>query len=223
MTIFINERILLTGEDWIPTDSIEIENTLSNLIRSLYYFNFYTEPVVYYSAKGLTDLINNFNLLESYSDYFLTNPIDRLRTVLNEIDAVDWNLKPKQRNDYSYYFLSGGGALTHYVNNSSVAEATECRYSDACVALLNLINSEFNETNPLHVSRSSISPPPNIQTVGIEVIKTKSEIIGFVNKNRKKRTYNWNPKHGENGKGMIQTSKRLSPPWKVAGSRLRHF
>ena len=217
MKIFINELFLISGEDWIPGDSQAIEDNIYALFKSLNCFNYHVEPIVYYSGAGLASLIDNFELLDSISDYSLTNPIAQLRTLLEEIEAIDWNFEKKQRDDHCYYLMLGGGAINHYINRTTIAEATEFGFLGADVAIINFISSEFNQSNPIFITRSKIPPPPNIQTFGFSVLTTKSTILDFVRANRKNRIYNWNQKHGEYGKGMISNKKEDVSP--LEGSR----
>lgn len=203
MKIFLNERILIGGGEWTPANPDEISVNIRNLIESLNCFNFHTEPTIYYTGEGITRLFENLTELSSFSDYALTNPIQQLRNILNEINSENWDLQKNQRTDYVYYFQSCGGATTYNVNTTSIAEATEYKYENKEVGILNLTSSQFNETNPIHISRSNINLPPDIQTFAIRVFTLKQEAVSYITEYRKERNYNWNPKHGENGKGMI--------------------
>jgi len=212
MKVFFNEDIFISGEDWNPGSSEVIIEAILQLWHSLNCFNFHIDPTVYYSSSGLARLFANLEILDSLSDYSLTNPIDQLRRMLDDISAVNWNLNPRQKPDHNYYFLSGGGAISHYVNGTTVAEAAENKFLGEQVALLNLAPSQYNETNPIHINRSRINPPSEILICALTIIDTKDATVAFVKEHRKIRTFNWNPKHGENGKGMIANKGEVVSP-----------
>lgn len=217
MHIFLNENILISGGEWVPEDDVAFSTNIQELWKCLNCFNFYIEPIVYYSGAGLIRLFQNLEDISSITEYALTNPIQRLRVLLDEINAVNWSLSPFQRADYHYYYLSGGGAIPYYVNGTSVAEATEYKFSGEEVALLNLASSEYNEANPIHINRSSINPPPNMVICPLVILVSDVGVIAYVRQHRQPRTFNWNPKHGENGKGMIPNKGEVVSP--LEGSR----
>lgn len=212
MNIFLNENILISQEPWITDNVDEVLDNLSKITKCLHCFNFHVEPTVLYSGNGLKNLFENFKDIEFLTDYSLTNPLNMLRLILRDIEAVNWDLNPHQRADHMYFFLSEGGAKSHYVNNTTIAEAAEYSFNNNEVGLLNLMSSEFNETNPIHINRSSINPPPNITTVAIKIITSKPELITYVMEKRSNRNFNWNPKHGENNKGVKQNKGEAVSP-----------
>jgi hypothetical protein len=196
MNVFFNDRIHIDGTDWIPVNTQEIENNLSTILEALYIFNFYVEPSVLYSGDNLSKLVENLEALSSVHDYPLTNPIYKLRLILRDISAIDWNVIRRQKSDHNYYYITDGGASTRYVKETTIAEAAEYKFNQEEVLMLKLLDSEFNQMNPIHVSRSSINPPPNIQTIPIDAVSNKTMLTAKVKLSQKKRTYNWNPNMG---------------------------
>lgn len=212
MKVFLNERIHLGGEDWLPSSSDDFNNNVKNLIETLESFIFLTEATVFYSSIELNKLIENITTVEEFSDYSITNPVHRIRTILSEVESIDWTYSKKQRNDHLYYFISGLGAITHNVNETSIAEACEYKHEHNVVALINILASQFNETNPLNVLRSNINPPMNSSTKSLPFVSNRNQTVNYYHTHRKPRTYNWNPKHGENGKGMIPNKGEIVSP-----------
>jgi hypothetical protein len=212
MKVFLNERIHLGGEDWLPDSSNDFNDNVKNLIETLESFIFLTEATVFYSSIELNKLIENITTVEEFSDYSITNPVHRIRTILSQVESIDWTYSKKQRTDYLYYFISGLGAITHNVNETSIAEACEYKHENNEVVLINILSSQFNETNPLNVLRSNVNPPNNSLSNPLPFISNRTQTVSYYHTHRNPRTYKWNPKHGENGKGMIYNKdEEVSP------------
>src|SRR5690242_12672573 len=158
MKIFLNERIYLDGSEWFCEDSVLVLENIQCLIGALDCVNFNFDVTLYYSGDGIASFFQNLNDLDNLHDYSLTNPIDQLRTVLYDIEAKNWNDHVIQDNNVQYYYQINAGAATIQVNQTSLAEAVEYLHRGSTVGLLTLYSSEFNETNPIHVNRSSFYP-----------------------------------------------------------------
>jgi hypothetical protein len=203
MKIYLNDRLTLTGEDWIPESEIEFNENMKNLLETLDSYNYMPEALIFYSGAGLDLFFRNINVTEELLDYSITNPIHKLRMILSEIDASNWNNNKLQVEDHSYYFISNGGTLTTYINNTTIAEAFENTLGQENVGLINLTSSQFNETNPLNVFKRNINPPNNIIFGYVDFISSRNEAIGHYHRNRRGRVYNWNRKHGDINRNVI--------------------
>ena len=212
MKVFLNERIHLGGEDWLPDSSDDFNENIKNLIETLESFIFLTEATVFYSSLELNRLFENITTVEEFSDYSITNPVHRIRTILSQVESIDWTYSKKQRTDHLYYFISGLGAITHNVNESSIAEACEYKHENNEVTLINILSSQFNETNPLNVLRSNVNPPNISSSNLLPFVSNRNQTVDYYRTNRKPRIYNWNPKHGENGNGMIPNKGETVSP-----------
>jgi len=212
MKVFLNERIFIYGEDWISDDGQEILNNLDRLIASLNCFNFHTEASVHYGGSELSRLLTNFNALDSLHDYALTNPIDRFRLILNEIEAIDWEQQCLHTNGHLYQYVSDGVTQLHCINGTSVAEAAEYRYTGEEVGLLNLFSSKFNDENPTCVLRKDVNARIEPVLLKLPSFVTKANTADFVVSKRVERKYNLNPKHGENRKAQIFSNGEIVSP-----------
>lgn len=212
MKVFLNERIHLGGEDWLPDSSDDFNDNIKNLIETLESFIFLTEATVFYSSLELNRLFENITTVEEFSDYSITNPVHRIRTILSQVESIDWTYSKKQRTDHLYYFISGLGAITHNVNESSIAEACEYKHENNEVTLINILSSQFNETNPLNVLRSNVNPPNISSSNLLPFVSNRNQTVNYYRTHRKPRAYNWNPKHGENGSGMIPNKGETVSP-----------
>jgi hypothetical protein len=212
MKVFLNERLLLSADQWTSDNTQEIEQTLLSLLKALDCLNFFVDFRLYYSGSGMKDLVSNFDILDSLTDYSLTNPISQLRTILFEVGGIDWNQNVIQRADHQYYYQLAGGAIPYNVNNSSIAEATEYRHQGDLVGLLNLSASAYNKENPIHINRSKIIPPPNMVVYPIGIFSSRNDTAVFLRNSEVDRKYNWSKKHGENGKNVIQNKGEVVSP-----------
>lgn len=212
MKIFINERILTSGEEW-ATDNMEVlHQNIENLFKSLNCLRFYLEPNVLYSGIGLEALITNLTLLKEVGGYTLYDPATQLRVLLNEINAVNWDDNKIQKNDHTYYYEPEVGAEPINVDGSSIAEAAEYFVNGVPVALLNLYSSTFNSTNPLYVRRGSRVSPDSRTDCKLDIIILKEEVIAYIKMHQRARKYHWSEKHGENAVGVQYYHGKAASP-----------
>jgi hypothetical protein len=203
MKVFLNVRMYLSGEDWIPTSSEEFNENIDTLMEALNSFIFLPDIDVFYSSSEFDALFSNINNIAEISDYSITNPIHRIRQLLMEVESTEWTTSQIHRADHRYYYLYNLGAQTAFVNGTSLAEACEHKHNNQNICLVNLHSSEFNATPNIHVSRSNINPPYNINGHNLDCIVNMAQCITWYHNNRPARTYTWNKKHGEFGKGVI--------------------
>lgn len=212
MKIFLNEKIHLSGLDWVPSNSSEIALNIEELLKAIRCFYYYRDAKIYYSGEGVLKLISNFEELDSINDYALTNPIGQIRVVLFETNAINWDESKKQKEEINYYYQLSGGAAPQSVKATTLAEATEYKYNGALVGVLNLLSSEYNGTSPIHINRSSINPPPLMQILELDIFSTKAVMTGHIKTKRAQRVFNLNPKHGENGIGVRANKNEVVSP-----------
>jgi len=212
MNIFLNEILKFDGLEYVPQNESELNEILVSLLKTLESFKFHNDVKLYYSSLGMKVLLDNFQLVIQVIGGTYDDSLDALRVLLSEINAVDWTLAKLHRDDILYYHQQNLGATPFIVNESTVGEATEYKYLNNKVALLNLLYSDYNTTNPAHINRSEINPPPKMDMVVIETVKQKSELINYILTNRAKRIYNHNPKHGENGLAVIPNKNEVVSP-----------
>lgn len=197
MKVFLNERFHISGEEWIPAEETEFRENISTLLKILNCFNFLKECNVFYSGTGMAALIDNVELISD--DYILHNEVDQLRTIINEIDAVDWdNNKIQAVSEYNYLLQLNGGALVYNVNDTTLAEAAEYKNRNNNVAILNLCSSEFNVEATVYVNRSKVVPPSEMKLLSLSTVKKEDEMIDYFLTNREVINFNLNKKHGEN-------------------------
>ena len=223
MNIFLNERIKFSGEQWIPESAEHFENLLFDLLKLLEVFNYHTDVAFYYSSQDIQVLITNFQDATGLFSGRYQDKIDLIRAFIDKIEATNWNDNAKQRHDMLYYHQQSLGEATHNVNNTSLAEATEHKFEDAIVAVLNLSFSEYNNSIPIHINRSSINPPRNMLMISLNVLTAKDAMIDFIKSNRRARIYNHNPKHGENGKGMLSNKDETVSPLECSITEAREL
>lgn len=197
MKVFINDRLLFSGNEWVPNDEAEFKLNIISLIKLLNCFNFLRECDVLYNSLGMKSLFENIELISD--EYFLSNEVDQLRNMINEIEATDWSTNKKQKaNSHNYFLQLEGGIITYNVNETSVAEAAEYRDLGNQVAIVNLYSSEFNIDNLIYVNCSKFIPPYHMQLININVVRNDEELINFYLKNRQAIEFRINTKHGEN-------------------------
>jgi hypothetical protein len=212
MKIFLNERINQDGSEWLPSNREELELNALQLLDTLESFNFLTEANVHYSSEEFTLLLENLEIVNNINEYSITNIAHQLRTILFKVDAIDWSFSRSQRSDHIYYYISGLGSQNINISGSSVAEAVENKFSGEKVAMINFTSSSFNELEVMNLLRVDLKPPNTMDKVDLEFITSQKSCVKFYHFNCKPRTYSWNPKHGENGKGMISNKAEIVSP-----------
>jgi hypothetical protein len=223
MKAFLNERIHLNGGDWIPTSSDDFNVNINSLLETLNSFLFLEDVDVYYSSIEINRLFSNINNLEEISDYSITNPVHRIRQLLIEIESNDWSINKIHKDNHRYYYLYNLGAQTEYVNNTSLAEACEYKHNQEKVFLINFHSSEFNATPNIHISRANINPPYDINSHNLDCLVNMVQCISWYHDNRPERTYTWNKKHGENGKGVLANKGEVVSPLECTRQEAESF
>lgn len=210
MKVFINERMHISGAEWIPDSQAEFDSNIEQILSVLGCFNFFDKTNIYFNSEGIGSLIENLKIIGN--EYFLFNPIDQLRTILIDIEAVDWSINKVHRDDHLYFIQLDRGATVHPVNTTTIAEAAEYNFLGDKVFLINLLSSEINNLPTLYVNRININPPGNMNLLQIEKVSGKEETIQHLLNERNQPVFNWNPKHGENGRGMIPNENEVVSP-----------
>jgi hypothetical protein len=212
MKVFLNIRMYLSDEDWIPTSSDEFNANIDALLGTLNSFTFLPDVEIFYSNTEFERFFSNIENITEISDYSITNPIQRIRQLLLEVESTNWMSIKKHRDDHRYYYLYNLGAQTAYVNDTTLAEACEHKHNSAAVCLVNLHSSEFNATPNIHVSRSNINPPYITNGYNLDCLVNTAQCITWYHNNRPVRTYTWNRKHGEQGKGVLSNKGEVVSP-----------
>jgi hypothetical protein len=210
MKVFVNERMLVSGEEWVPSSPQELHSNIHNLLPTLHCFNFFHETEVLFHGEGINSLIQNLELVDD--DYFLFSEISQLRTILFDLDAIDWSANKNQRNDHLYFIILDGGATSYPANDSTLGEAAEYNFLGNEVLIINLQSSEINSLPTLYVNRVNVNPPGNMNLLQLEKVVEKEETIQHLLDKRKQPEFSWNPKHGENGRGMIPNGNEVVSP-----------
>lgn len=194
MKVFINDRVYLSGKDWVP-DEAEFNHNMDSLLDLLNCFNFLKECQIFYNGEGFKVIFQNLSLV---NEYFLTNKVDHLRTMIDEIDAVDWTQSTIQKMNYVYFLQLNGGGTTYNVTGESLAEAAEYKHINQKAVIINFISSDFNISNTVYVNKSNAIPPNDMILLSLEVINSKNDMLEFFLENREEIIFNLNSKHGEN-------------------------
>jgi hypothetical protein len=202
MNVFFNERLKLDGSYWLPETTEAFDEVLSNFSSTLNSLKFYTEVVVHYSSEDMKILLNNFQQIADWSSLNSEAKINLIRALLLEVNAKDWNKHKLQRDDMIYLLQESVGQTTHSVNTTSLAEATEYKFGQQKVAVINLTHSEYAGSVPILVNRSSLNPPRAMHILELDTFKDNKDLVAHIIENWFQRTYNHNPKHGENGKNV---------------------
>lgn len=223
MKIFLNERINRDGSEWIPDNRNELEANAVQLFETLESFHFLPEATVNYSSVEFGLLLNNIALVSDINDYSITNVAHQLRMMLFEVDAIDWSVSRSQRPDHIYYFIANLASENINITGSSVAEAIENKVNGEKVAMINFTSSNFNELEIMNLLRVDVNPPNKMSKVDLEFITSRNSCVTFYNLNYKPRVYNWNPKHGENGKGMIPNKDEIVSPLECSRDEASKF
>lgn len=203
MNVFINERLKVDSKEWAPVSEEHFNEVVFNLVSILKSFKFHTDVVVHYSSVAMQLLLKNFSEIADMLPSNYRNKIDRIRVLLDEVNARNWHKYKKQRNDIIYFCQEFSGQTTHSVNDTSLAEATEYKFNKENVAVVNLTHSEYNNFIPIHINRSTIVPPNTMEMLRLDTFINKGDLISYITYNWYQRNYNHNPKHGENGKNVI--------------------
>lgn len=213
MKVFVNERILVSNELWIPKNQIEFENNLESLIDSLHCFNFFNECEVFYNSEGISELFKNIDFINEEEQYPLFDKIAQLRELFKDSSKVtDWFYGKIQKNDHNYLIQLGNGFCPHPADGTSIAEATEYKFQNEKIVILNLISSEFNLNNKMYVNRVNTIPPNEMNLIELDLIYNQNNTLEYYFENRTKIEFNLNPKHGENHtKLKIIDGEEVSP------------
>lgn len=223
MKAFLNPRMYLNGQDWIPETSEEFNVNITNLIDILHSFLFLPDVALFFSSTELERFFNNLNKLEEVTDYSITNPVQIIRQLLADAESKDWSIQKKHRDDHRYYYVYNFGAQTVYVNDTSFAEACEYKHIDNKVYLINLYSSEFSDNSHILVSRADIKPPKTIMGHSLECVIDVKKSIGWFHSNRDTRGYTWNRKHGENGRGALKNKDEVVSPLECSREEAKSF
>jgi|GEM_PF-1944607 len=196
MRFFINLKIFVNGEDWVPIDNAEFEGTFKSFMNMLNCLVFIQPAELYYSSSEMKKLIRNIeeiaNLLK-YDRFEFT----RLRQEILNLEAKDWNEQQFHRNDHDYLLQLSGGYEPYSVKGTSVAEGTEYKHNDNDAIILNLNNADLHP-DVVHVNRVSLKPPLKMDMVNINVFSSKETVVRYFLTNRGGLNFNYNPKHGQN-------------------------
>jgi len=212
MNVFLNERLKLDGSEWAPVSEEPFNEVVFNLASILNSFKFHTDIVVYYSSVDMELLLNNFHEIAKMIPGDYENKINLIRALLEQVNARNWQKHKKQRHDMIYFHQESVGEKTHNVTNTSLAEATEYKFNEKKVAVVNLSHSEYNDSIPIHINRSTLIPPKAMHMFRLETFKNKKDLLAYIMENWYQRNYNHNPKHGENGKNVKQNKdEEVSP------------
>lgn len=212
MNWFINDRFNVNGEDWVPEDYEDLEINIKNLYETLSCCNFNNDVVVFYSKSGWNNLLNNLQLIDLIGNSAFNDLLDRLRALLISINSKNWEENRLQRGDINYYYQMGLGALPYYINDSTIGEAAEYKYHGLNVSLINMFSANFNDSAQLFINRVTINPPIDMQIISLNIHSIAKEAQRYLINNRTKRIYNHNPKHGENGRGMLINPGEIVSP-----------
>lgn len=196
MHFFLNDKLKLSGEAWYGNE-VEFKEIILNLCEILNCFHFHIDNKFYYSSIGMGLLMQNFKEIDEMTDGVYSDNINAIRILLEGIHAIDWERDKVQKADVLYFHQLNLGGNTQSVNDTSLAEACEFKYLTEIVSIINLKYSEYNNEEPININRSLINPPRNMDILSISGFDMKNRIIDFIIANRN-RTYNHNPKHGEN-------------------------
>jgi hypothetical protein len=200
MNVFLNEALLRSLDDWIPSSKEEALANFLDLTESLLVTKFNRHCQVHYSAKGIDRVFQNLEILQVELEHELTNPIQRLRMVLSELAAYNWDMNPKQSKALNYYLLVEE-ATNLCVNNSTIAEAAHYGYNQEAVLLLCMQSSEFSSDQVVTVLISSTDKSAAKELIKVETRSSEKLTRDWLTTRTSKRNFNLNPKHGENGKG----------------------
>ncbi|EFK36169.1 Uncharacterised protein [Chryseobacterium gleum] len=212
MKAFLNERMYLDGQDWIPETLEEFNRNIDNLLDILHSFLFLPNVELFYSSVELGKLFNNIDMLDEVTDYSITNPVHKIRQLLLEAESKDWTIQKKQQVDHRYYYIFDSGAQTAYVNDKSFAEACEYKYLGNKVYIINFYSSEFSKNSTILISRANLKPPIITTGHNVDCLTEVKKAIEWFHSNRDQRSYTWNKKHGENGVGVIPNkNEQVSP------------
>jgi len=182
---------------------------LSSILNS---FKFHTEVVIYYSSIDMKLLLNNFQEIAGLTPGNFDDKINLIRALIGEVNARDWQKHKRQREDMIYFHQESVGEKTHNVTNTSLAEATEYRFNQQKVAVVNLSHSDYNDSIPIHINRSTLIPPRAMDMFRLDTFKDQKDLLAYIIDNWYQRRYNHNPKHGENGKNIKQNKdEEVSP------------
>lgn len=207
MKVFINERMLLDGNDWFPTEHPQLYHSVDNFLKLIDIINFLPDIDLYYSEEGFKNLVNNITIIEGETEYTM-GAIGRMRQVLYDIGAYSWNESPSQKDDYTYYLQTGrGSGLPLYINGSTVAECSEHKFRNELTALLSLQDSEYNIDCPIFINRSKNYGELEMNIISVDNLFTPKAIVNYVVMNREKRNFNLSKKHGEKGIGFLPNGK----------------
>lgn len=210
MNIYLNDRILFDGGIWLPESGASFNETMTTLLHTLNAYLFIPEANVFYCGAGLDYFFENLMQIEELLDYSMTNPIQKLRMILNDVEASDWTANKKQKDDCHYYHITAN-IENLFVGNSTIAEALECSFRGEVVSLVNFASSDFIE-KPLCGFKKEVNPPKEITFAKVPVIIEKKQALDNYHLTRAKRVYDWNKKHGDVNRPIIPNKgEEVSP------------
>lgn len=210
MKFFLNERMLLNGDEWIPAEETFVNQTLINLLKAIGTINFLPDVDLYYSEQGLATLVTNITDLVGSTEYAIGTPIARIRQALYDIGASSWEGESMQNNSYSYYLqIDKGSGQPLNVNGSTIAECSERKINREHLAIVSLDSSEYNTESLIHINRSKNYGDSEMNIISVDNLFTPKLIIEYLIRTREKRNFHVIKKHGENGVGALPNNKGI--------------
>ena len=146
----------------------------------------------YYDSDNIDAFLLPINIVEDYYPNIRTR-FRRLMSLWGE----NWRNYSKQEEADSFYYFSTP------IKNDTFCEATKRQHINKSNSCLIINNDAFScmgdviETKYKHTNYSINVVSPDIKKIA----------FWFSLNRHPKRIYNWNPKHGENGKGAFKSNK----------------
>lgn len=196
----------ISNNDEIVLEEANLKSFLSQLESLIEIVGCEKEVNLFYSANEIKDFL--VNVEEFYKESYLIDIASTINEYLQKANAINWQYNPTQDNSFQYFILDFNSLQIIQLFNHSINEGLERQltYQENKVFLINHL--ALNVSNP-YVSLLKKSTKSNDfpSALIIPLKNNVKEIDEWLTENRKTRTFNLSPKHGENGKRAHPSNK----------------
>lgn len=154
---------------------------------------------IYYDSNNVIDFIDNIDSVSDSEAYF-ENPKTRLRHLFFR-KASDWREQSKQVGSHQYFHWSIETFTCEQLPNDTLCEIAEFLITYQSKSLLLRATNPSKARSFYAVFKDAVQSPNLPTFYEIPFVFEMQSLENWLLTNRKKRVFNYNQKHGENGVG----------------------
>jgi len=196
----------------LAQDVIQLEQAIEELGQLIDFLKTDKDVFVFYDSRDVSSALEHLEgLLDDPSR--LTNPKTALRLILRRCPNVqDESQLDHQSSYFSWHYQRAEIRPENGNILAEIAERVINSIDEAKFIALILGDTTHNSSSAIPVFKDNNRDVQLPKFVLIEYVFGFSQAFNWLNKSRKPRNFNKNPKHGENGEGMRSNNgEKVSP------------